>query len=187
MEKERVLKDEKDKMELEKKQFEVQIQDQIKEKLSKDFEVKYDLIIKEKEKQLEDQKKLAEEVTAFIHGMPELEKAIQTTEKLFSGNAVENIRDLDEAELLQSLEGVPVFNYHISGFESGVDLVSLLSETGIFPSKGEARKMVTGGGISINKEKMCDANAHLNSSFLLHGKYVLVQKGKKNYYLIVIR
>ena len=130
------------------------------------------------------QKKLAEEVTAFIHGMPELEKAIQTTEKLFSGNAVENIRDLDEAELLQSLEGVPVFSYNINGFESGVDLVSLLSETGIFPSKGEARKMVTGGGISINKEKINDANAHLNSSFLLHGKYVLVQKGKKNFYLI---
>ncbi len=130
------------------------------------------------------QKKLAGEVTAFIHGKQELDKAMQTTEKLFSGNAAENIRELNEEELLQSLEGVTVFDFTVDRLENGVDLTSLLAETGIFPSKGEARKMVTGGGVSINKEKLSDANAIIDKSFLLHGKYILVQKGKKNYYLI---
>jgi len=130
------------------------------------------------------QKKLAEEVTRFIHGQAELDKAIQTTEKLFSGNAVDNIRELNEEELLQSIEGVTVFNMEKARLENGIDLTSLLAETGIFPSKGEARKMVTGGGVSINKEKLSDANTNIDKSFLLLGKYILVQKGKKNYYLI---
>ena len=133
------------------------------------------------------QKKLAEEVTRFIHGQPELDKAIQTTEKLFSGNAADNIRDLGEEELLQSMEGVTVFNLETARLENGIDLTSLLAETGIFPSKGEARKMVTGGGVSINKEKLSDANTQIDKSYLLLGKYILVQKGKKNHYLIVIR
>ena len=130
------------------------------------------------------QKKLAEEVTSFIHGKDELEKAIQTTAKLFSGNAAENIRELNEEELLQSLEGVAIFNVSGDRLASGVDITSLLAETGIFPSKGEARKMVTGGGVSINKEKLSDANVQIDRSYLLHDKYILVQKGKKNYYLI---
>lgn len=130
------------------------------------------------------QKKLAEEVTRFIHGQAELDKAIQTTEKLFSGNAVDNIRELSEEELLQSMEGVTVFNMETAKLENGIDLTSLLAETGIFPSKGEARKMVTGGGVSINKEKLSDANTNIDKSYLLLGKYILVQKGKKNYYLI---
>ena len=130
------------------------------------------------------QKKLAEEVTSFIHGKDELEKAIQTTAKLFSGNAAENIRELNEEELLQSLEGVAIFNVSGDRLTSGVDITSLLAETGIFPSKGEARKMVTGGGVSINKEKLSDANVQIDRSYLLHDKYILVQKGKKNYYLI---
>jgi len=130
------------------------------------------------------QKKLAEEVTSFIHGKDELEKAIQTTAKLFSGNAAENIRELNEEELLQSLEGVAIFNVSGDRLASGVDITSLLAETGIFPSKGEARKMVTGGGVSINKEKLSDANVQIDRTYLLHDKYILVQKGKKNYYLI---
>lgn len=130
------------------------------------------------------QKKLAEEVTRFIHGQDELEKAIQTTEKLFSGNAAENIRELNEADLLQSLEGVPVFDVSAERFTGGTDLISLLAETGVFPSKGEARKMIQGGGISINKEKVNDAGTMVTGTHLLHGKYLLVQKGKKSYYLI---
>jgi tyrosyl-tRNA synthetase len=133
------------------------------------------------------QKKLAEEVTRFIHGQAELDKAIQTTEKLFSGNAVDNIRELNEEELLQSMEGVPVFSMDSARLNNGIDLTTLLSETAIFPSKGEARKMITGGGVSINKEKMSDANSNIDKSYLLHGKYILVQKGKKNHYLIVMR
>lgn len=130
------------------------------------------------------QKKLAEEVTRFIHGQEELEKAIQTTEKLFSGNAADNIRELNEDELLQSLEGVPVFEVAEEAFVNGIDVVSLMAETGVFPSKGEARKMIQGGGVSVNKEKLADANAVISTANLLHGKYLLVQKGKKNFYLI---
>lgn len=130
------------------------------------------------------QKKLAEEVTRFIHGQEELDKAMQTTEKLFSGNAADNIRDLNEEELLQSLEGVPVFEVAEEAFAKGIDVVSLMAETGVFPSKGEARKMIQGGGVSVNKEKLADVNAVINTDSLLHGKYILVQKGKKNYYLI---
>jgi len=130
------------------------------------------------------QKRLAEEVTRFIHGQEELDKAVQTTEKLFSGNAAENIRELNEADLLQSLEGVPVFEVSEERFSGVTDLVSLLAETGVFPSKGEARKMIQGGGLSINKEKVNDAGTIVTESQLLHGKYLLVQKGKKNYYLI---
>jgi tyrosyl-tRNA synthetase len=130
------------------------------------------------------QKKLAEEVTRFIHGQDELEKAVQTTEKLFSGNAAENIRELNEEDLLLSLEGVPVYDVAAAQFADGVDVVTLLSETGVFPSKGEARKMIQGGGVSVNKEKLTEVNAKIDSSFLLHGKYVLIQKGKKNFYLI---
>jgi tyrosyl-tRNA synthetase len=82
------------------------------------------------------------------------------------------------------VEGVAVFNFAGDRLESGVDITSLLAETGIFPSKGEARKMVSGGGVSINKEKLSDANTNIDKSYMLHGKYILVQKGKKNYYLI---
>jgi tyrosyl-tRNA synthetase len=130
------------------------------------------------------QKKLAEEVTRFIHGQEELEKAVQTTEKLFSGNAAENIKELNEEDLLLSLEGVPVFDVPAAQFSEGADLVTLLADTGVFPSKGEARKMIQGGGVSVNKEKLTEVNAKIDSSFLLHGKYILVQKGKKNFYLI---
>ncbi len=130
------------------------------------------------------QKKLAAEVTRFIHGQEELEKAMQTTEKLFSGNAAENIKELNEADLLLSLEGVPVFEVPTTRFSEGIDLVSLLADTGVFPSKGEARKMIQGGGLSLNKEKLTDPASLINEGYLLHGKYLLVQKGKKNFYLI---
>ena len=130
------------------------------------------------------QKILAEEVTRFIHGQNELDKAIQTTEKLFYGNAAENIRELNEEELLQSLEGVPVFEVAEEAFVNGINVVSLMAETGVFPSKGDARKMIQGGGVSVNKEKLEDVNAVIDNTYLLHGKYLLIQKGKKNFYLI---
>ena len=130
------------------------------------------------------QKRMAEEITRFIHGEQELLKAIQTTEKLFSGNAAENIKDLSEAELLQSLEGVPIVEMSRTTIEAGIDIVTLVSEAGIFSSKGEARKMIAGGGVSVNKEKISDPNLIIDHSFSLLSTYVLVQKGKKNYYLI---
>ena len=123
-------------------------------------------------------------MTRFIHGQNELDKAIQTTEKLFYGNAAENIRELNEEELLQSLEGVPVFEVAEEAFVNGINVVSLMAETGVFPSKGDARKMIQGGGVSVNKEKLEDVNAVIDNTYLLHGKYLLIQKGKKNFYLI---
>ena len=132
------------------------------------------------------QKSLAKEVTTFVHGQSEYEAAVVTTEKLFSGNAAENILELNESELLESMEGVPRFNIEKSKFIAGMDAVSFLAESGIFPSKGEARKTIQGGGLSINKEKISDPASQLTSKNLLTGKYVLVQKGKKNYYLVIV-
>jgi tyrosyl-tRNA synthetase len=131
------------------------------------------------------QKNLAREVTTFVHGKTEFEAAVLTTEKLFSGNAAENIRELSETALLESLEGVPQFKYDRSKILSGTDAVSFMAESGIFPSKGEARKTIQGGGVSVNKEKINDPAMLINSTNLLLEKYILVQKGKKNYYLVI--
>jgi tyrosyl-tRNA synthetase len=131
------------------------------------------------------QKSLAREVTSFVHGKDEYEAAIVTTEKLFSGNAAENIRDLSETELLASLEGVPQFTFDRAKLVSGIDAVSFMAESGIFPSKGEARKTIQGGGLSINKEKLTDPAFLIDEKLFLAGKYILVQKGKKNYYLVI--
>jgi tyrosyl-tRNA synthetase len=127
------------------------------------------------------QKKLAEEVTAFVHGKEELEKAIETTEKLFTDQAVpaENLSISD----LETMEGVIKSEFAKEKIETGIDVVSLLAEAGIFPSKGEARKMIQGGGVSINRKKV-ELQQTVDSNHLLHAKYLLVQKGKKNYYLL---
>jgi tyrosyl-tRNA synthetase len=130
------------------------------------------------------QKKLAKEVTTFVHGADECEAAILTTQKLFTGNPVEKLGLLNESELLQSLEGVPLSNFPVSRIEEGIDIISFLSETAIFPSKGEARKTLQSGGISINREKVTDVAMQIHSPQLLHNKYILVQKGKKNFYLV---
>ena len=82
------------------------------------------------------------------------------------------------------MEGVPVFEVPEEVFKTGIDAVSLMADTGVFPSKGEARKMIQGGGVSVNKAKLSEANTIIDSSYLLHGKYILIQKGKKNFYLI---
>ncbi len=127
------------------------------------------------------QKRLAEEVTAFVHGKEELEKAIETTEKLFKDQAapVENL----SIEDLEGMEGVIKSDFAKSKLDAGIDIVSFLAETNIFPSKGEARKMIQGGGVSINRKK-ADLQQTVDSSLLLHKKYLLVQKGRKNYYLV---
>jgi tyrosyl-tRNA synthetase len=85
---------------------------------------------------------------------------------------------------LESLEGVVKFDYDIKRLEEGVDVVTFLAETGIFPSKGEARKMVQNGGLSINRNKVNEVGTMLKENLLLHQQYILVQKGKKNYYLV---
>jgi tyrosyl-tRNA synthetase len=130
------------------------------------------------------QKALAREITIFVHGQWEYEAALQTTEKLFAGDAVENIRSLSEKELLDSLDGVPQFAIPRAKIDAGIDIISLLAESGIFPSKGEARKTLQGGGVSVNKGKVADVSQVIDNSWLLQDRYLLVQKGKKNYYLL---
>jgi tyrosyl-tRNA synthetase len=128
------------------------------------------------------QKRLAAEITRFVHGNAELEKAIETTQKLFANQHAPaeslSIQDLEE------MEGVVKIESPRADFETGVDIVSFLANTGIFPSKGEARKTVQGGGVSVNRKKVESIEYTVNSTLLLHDMYLLVQKGKKNYFLV---
>lgn len=130
------------------------------------------------------QKTLALEITAFVHGKEELDKALETTEKLFANqNAPAESLSVDD---LEHMEGVIKSDYNKSKVEEGIDVVSFLAETGIFSSKGEARKMLQGGGVSINRKKAETVDMKVDSVFLLHNKYILVQKGKKHYYLVTV-
>ncbi len=128
------------------------------------------------------QKALAKEVTVFIHGEAEYEKAAETTEKLFS-RQMEPVDTLSVSDL-ENMEGVVKFDFPRQKIMGGIDLVSLLAETGALASKGEARKMIQNGGISINRNKINDIGYTVSSTDLLHDTYLLIQKGKKNYYLL---
>ena len=128
------------------------------------------------------QNQLAKRVTEFIHGRSALEEAIATTEKLFADQSAP--AESLSIEDLESMEGIVKSDFTKAKIEAGIDVVSLLADTGIFTSKGEARKMVQGGGVSINRKKVDSVQFTVDSSLLLHEKYLLVQKGKKNYYLI---
>ena len=129
------------------------------------------------------QKTLAKEITILVHGENEYLKAIETTEKLFANaNAPAHTLSVED---LENMEGVQKINYSINSLNNGVDIISFLAETNIFPSKGEARKMLQNGGVSINREKANDLQQIIQSNLLLHNKYLLIQKGKKNYYLVV--
>ncbi|HRN58060.1 MAG TPA: tyrosine--tRNA ligase, partial [Agriterribacter sp.] len=130
------------------------------------------------------QKTLAKAVTIFIHGEEQYGNAIETTEKLFAQqNAPATALS---AEDLENMEGVIKFDYSIQKVSSGIDIVSFLAETGIFSSKGEARKMIQNGGVSINRNKIDTIARTLTAADLLHDKYILIQKGKKNYYLVSV-
>ena len=131
------------------------------------------------------QKRLAEEVTTMIHSKEELEKAQAATNILFGNATSEALRSLDEATLLQVFEGVPQFTITRADMEKPfVDIVAEAAK--VFPSKGECRKMVQGGGVQLNKEKVSDAMRAVTDADLIAGKYLLVQRGKKNYYLITV-
>lgn len=130
------------------------------------------------------QKKLAEEITSLVHGKDAYEFAVKTSDILFGNVTTEVIRSLSEEQLLQVMEGVPHHDFPMTGLIEGTDIVTVLAETGIFPSKGEARKMVQSGGVSINKEKIPAVDFKPGTEQLLHNRYLLIQKGKKNYYLV---
>ncbi len=132
------------------------------------------------------QKRLAEEITTMIHSREEYEKAVEASQILFGGATSEALRQLDEQTLLQVFEGVPQFS--VSKTDLGMSFIDLCAEfTKIFPSKGECRKMVQGGGVSLNKEKVQDAQRAITDEDLIAGKYLLVQRGKKNYYLVTVQ
>lgn len=128
------------------------------------------------------QKTLAQEITCFVHGKEEFEKAVETTQKLFANqNAPAESLSIDD---LEGMEGVVKSDYSKEKISAGIDVVSFLAETEILYSKGEARKLVQAGGISINRKKVNAVDFKIESSLLLHDTYILVQKGKKNYYLV---
>ncbi|MBN8667297.1 MAG: tyrosine--tRNA ligase [Chitinophagales bacterium] len=130
------------------------------------------------------QKKLAEEVTRLVHGQEELDKALETTAKLFANQSAP--AESLSREDLENMEGVIKFNFPKTRLEEGIDIVSFLADSTIFPSKGEARKMVQGGGVSINRKKVEDVAFKVETGLLLHGEYLLIQKGKKSYYLVSV-
>ncbi len=128
------------------------------------------------------QKTLAKEITVFVHGLQEYNKAIETTDKLFAHqNASAEVLSEDD---LNNMEGIVKNNYPADKIRAGIAVIDLLVDTNIFPSKGEARKMIQNGGVSINRKKAESTELKIEISMLLHNKYLLIQKGKKNYYLI---
>jgi tyrosyl-tRNA synthetase len=131
------------------------------------------------------QKRLALEVTVMVHSAEDYNAAVEASNILFGNSTSESLKRLDEDTLLAVFDGVPQFTISKGLLESGVKAIDLLTETAaVFPSKGEMRKLVQSGGVSINKEKLENQDEILNDSKLLNNKYLLVQKGKKNYYLL---
>ena len=130
------------------------------------------------------QKKLAEQLTVFVHSKEDYDFAVKASEILFSNDTAEILKSLNEEQLLQVMEGVPAVEVSKQQITEGYDLLNLLTDTKIFPSKGEARKMWQGGGIGINKLKVNSEKLNVNADDLLQDKYLLIQKGKKNYYLV---
>lgn len=134
------------------------------------------------------QRRLAKEITCMIHSEAEYNKAVEASEILFGKASLEALQNLDEATLLQIFEGVPQFNIARNDIESGeVSFIDLFAEKcAMFPSKGELRRLIKGGGIAMNSEKVADGDAKLTSDNLIAEKYIIVQKGKKNYNLVII-
>lgn len=133
------------------------------------------------------QKRLAQEVTVMVHSQEDLDMAIEASQILFGKATKENLQKLDEATFLDVFNGVP--HYTVSKDLLGSTAVDFFTQDGmeIFPSKGELRKLVKGGGVSLNKEKLTAFDQVVNAEDLIDGKYLLVQRGKKNYFLITVK
>jgi tyrosyl-tRNA synthetase len=131
------------------------------------------------------QKKLAEEITIMVHSREEYESAIEASQILFGKGTTESLRKMNENTFLSVFEGVPVFDVKIEVLQKGITIAHLCTEhSKVFASKGELRRLILGGGFSINKEKIDNPELVVNQESLLNKKYLLLQKGKKNYYLI---
>lgn len=133
------------------------------------------------------QKTLAKDITIRVHSEQDYQAAIEASEILFGKGTAESLSRLSEEDFLSVFEGVPQFNISSSELQQGINVIELLAEkTQVFPSKGEAKKMIQGGGVSINKTKVEDTAAIITDKNLINNKYLLAQKGKKNYYLLKI-
>ena len=132
------------------------------------------------------QKRLAKEVTIMVHSEEDYNAAVEASGILFGNSTSEALKHLDEETLLSVFEGVPQFNVALSVLDNGCKVIDLLTEhAAVFPSKGELRKLIQSGGVSINKEKVTSTDEEIKSGNLLNNKYLLVQKGKKNYFLLI--
>lgn len=133
------------------------------------------------------QKRLAQEVTIMVHSKEDYEAALEASNILFGNATSDSLKKLDKETFLSVFEGVPTFQIAKSEIEAGVSIIDLIAEkTNIFPSKGEARKMIQGGGVSVNKAKVEAIDMQVNATALLNGSYILVQKGKKNYFIVEV-
>ena len=134
------------------------------------------------------QKRLAKEITTMVHSKEDYEAAVEASGILFGNATSEALKKLDEEMLLAVFDGVPQFEVNRDALSAGVKAIDLFTEkAAVFASKGEMRKLVQGGGVSVNKEKLTDAETIINSSSLLNDRYLLVQRGKKNYYLLIAK
>jgi tyrosyl-tRNA synthetase len=133
------------------------------------------------------QKRLAKEVTTMVHSEDDYEAALEASNILFGNATSDSLKKLDKETFLSVFEGVPTFQIAKSEIEAGIPVLDFLAEkTAIFPSKGEARKTIQGGGVSINKTKVSAIDMIVNSNEVLNGAYILVQKGKKNYFIVEV-
>lgn len=133
------------------------------------------------------QRRLAEEVTTMVHSREALEAAIEASNILFGNSTADALRKIDEETLLQVFEGVPQFTVSKEKIAEGVKALNLLTEDAqVFPSKGEMRKMVASGGVMINKERLNSFDELIDSNYLISNKYILAQRGKKNYFLLIV-
>lgn len=134
------------------------------------------------------QKRLAKEITTMVHSAADYEAAVEASQILFSNKAAETLHKIDEDTLLAVFEGVPTFEVSKQEIVDGIKLADLLVDRApVFPSKAELRKLAQQGGFAVNKEKVADAYAPASAEMLLNDKYIIVQKGKKNYFLIIAR
>ncbi len=134
------------------------------------------------------QKRLAEEVTVMVHSREDYKMAVSASEILFGKSTSQALRAIDETTFLQVFEGVPQFNVSRQLLAEGIKAVDLLTDSAaVFPSKGEMRKTVQAGGVSINKDKLNDFETVIDNSYLIADKYILAQRGKKNYYLLIVQ
>ncbi len=132
------------------------------------------------------QKAIANDITTRVHGAEALEMAIKTSEFLFGAGDLSFLQSLNEQEIMEVFEGLPQFEISKTDLVQGINIIDLLAEkSSVFPSKGEAKKMIVGGGVSLNKEKINNVELMITDKDLILGKYIVPQKGKKNYFLLL--